>query len=50
MASPIFATAMRRAVRAMRQHQSVPPSSGLPMWRLLLGEVRYLLGTLGRRR
>lgn len=39
--TPIFGTAMRRAARAMRRHQGVPPRARLPMWRLLIGEIRY---------
>lgn len=50
MTNPIFTSGMAAARRAMRRHQGAPPRSSLPMWKLLLGELVYLLRQLAKPR
>lgn len=48
--NPFFISGMAGARRAMRRHQDVPPRSALPLWKLLLGELVYLLREVGKPR
>lgn len=46
MVSPIFTSGMAGARQAMRRHQRVPPRPPIPLWKLVLGEIAYLLRQL----
>lgn len=50
MGSPIFTSALASARKAMRRHQHLPSSARLPMWRLLAGEVAYVVRLAGSKR